>query len=152
EFLMYAYQSREFLDVWMSTIGRARGAQCFLMVVKDPDGAPVLYLPLVIEEKFTLRMLRFMDGGVTDFNAPILATQRTLTQGEFETIWQEILTLLPQVDVIDLQKIAATVGTGRNPLSFLGCTPYESSGYAIALNDWNAQSDQDRSTVRMRKK
>jgi hypothetical protein len=60
---IYVYQSREFLDVWMTTIGKARGAQCFLIVVRDRDGTPALYLPLAIESKFNVRILRFMDGG-----------------------------------------------------------------------------------------
>src|SRR5712692_5020516 len=32
ELQMHVYQSREFLDVWMATIGKARGADCFLIV------------------------------------------------------------------------------------------------------------------------
>jgi CelD/BcsL family acetyltransferase involved in cellulose biosynthesis len=149
---MYVYQSREFLDVWMTTIGKARGAQCFLIVVKEADGTPAIFLPLAIESKFNVRILRFMDGGVTDFNAPILAVGRNFTRLEFMGIWSEILTLLPHVDVIDLQKIAGTVANSRNPLTYLDCVAYESSGHAIALNVWSEETAQDRSITRMRKK
>src|SRR5262245_19507098 len=55
EFLMHVFQSREFLEVWMATIGRARNARCFLIIVKDVDDQPVLYLPLSIETRFNAR-------------------------------------------------------------------------------------------------
>jgi CelD/BcsL family acetyltransferase involved in cellulose biosynthesis len=133
ELAMYVYQSREFLDVWMASIGKARRARCFLVVVKDIDDNPVLYLPLVIETRFNNRCLRFMDGGVADFNAPILAAGRDLTRGEFLAIWAEILSLLPAIDLIDLKKITSEVCGVRNPLTYLDCRPYESSGYAVDL-------------------
>ena len=90
ELLMYVYQSREFLDVWMASIGKARRARCFLVVVRDGGNNPVLYLPLAIETRFGGRILRFMDAGVADFNAPILVAGAELTRGEFLTIWTEI--------------------------------------------------------------
>jgi CelD/BcsL family acetyltransferase involved in cellulose biosynthesis len=133
ELSMYVYQSREFLDIWMASIGKARRARCFLVVVKDAGNNPVVYLPLAIETRFNNRILRFMDGGVADFNAPILAAGLDLTRGEFLAIWTEIQSLLPAIDLIDLKKIASEVGGARNPLTYLDCRPYESSGYAVDL-------------------
>lgn len=152
ELAMHVFQSRAFLDVWMATIGKARGAQCFLMVVKNPDGQPVLYLPLAIETKFNVRLLRFMDAGVTDFNAPILAVNRNLTRSEFFGIWHEILSLLPQVDVVDLQKIASHVSTVRNPLTYLDCVAYESSGHSIDFGSWLDEPARSRVIARMQRK
>jgi hypothetical protein len=54
-------------------------------------------------------------------------------------IWGEILRLLPDVDVIDLQKIAGTAVHSHNPLTYLECAAYESSGHAIALNVWGEE-------------
>lgn len=150
--LMYVYQSREFLEVWMASIGKARQARCFLVVVKDSGNNPVFYLPLVIETKFNSRILRFMDGGVADFNAPILVAGQELARGEFMTIWTEIHSRLPAIDLIDLKKIAGDVCGARNPLTFLDCRPYESSGHAIALPARLERAASDPSACRMRKK
>jgi CelD/BcsL family acetyltransferase involved in cellulose biosynthesis len=150
--LMYVYQSREFLEVWMASIGKARQARCFLVVVKDSGNHPVFYLPLVIETKFNSRILRFMDGGVADFNAPILVAGQELARGEFMTIWSEIQSRLPPIDLIDLKKIAGEVCGVRNPLTFLDCRPYESSGHAIALPARHENAASDPSACRMRKK
>jgi CelD/BcsL family acetyltransferase involved in cellulose biosynthesis len=130
---MYAFQSREFLDVWMNTIGRARRAECYLVVVKDGSGRPVLYLPLAIESQFNVRLLRFMDAGVADYNAPILTSERGLTRPQFDRLWLKILAVLPKFDAVDLQKIPSDVLGGFNPLLYLDCVPYASSGHSIAL-------------------
>jgi CelD/BcsL family acetyltransferase involved in cellulose biosynthesis len=152
ELLMYVYQSREFLEVWMASIGRARRARCFLVVVKDTGSNPVFYLPLVVETKFNGRILRFMDGGVADFNAPILAVGQNFTRDEFIAIWTELLSLLPPIDLIDLKKIAGEVCGARNPLTYLDCRPYESSGYAVDLAVRHENAARDPSLRRMRKK
>jgi CelD/BcsL family acetyltransferase involved in cellulose biosynthesis len=79
ELAMHVYQSREFLEVWMASIGKARRARCFLVVVKDNGSNPVLYLPLVIETRFNNRILRFMDffaPGIHDFYARMAAPEQ----------------------------------------------------------------------------
>ncbi len=128
---MYVYQSREFLDVWMNTIGSAGRIECYFVVVRDSDAAPVLYLPLAIETKFNIRFLRFMDCGVADFNTPIVNAGRELTQQEFDAIWPEVLALLPNVDVIDLKKIANDISGVFNPLTYLSCSPHRESGHLL---------------------
>lgn len=130
---MYAFQSREFLDVWMSTIGKARGAECYLVVVKDGQRRPLLYLPLVIEKRFNVRLLRFMDAGVADYNAPILGSEHKLTQPQFTRLWSEIVSLLPKFDAFDLQKIPSDVLGRFNPLTYLDGECYASSGHSMAL-------------------
>jgi CelD/BcsL family acetyltransferase involved in cellulose biosynthesis len=149
---MHVYQSREFLDVWMSTIGRARGIECHLVVIRDRDKGPVLYLPLAIETKYNVRLLRFMDGGVADFNGPILLAGQGLTREEFARVWAEILSLLPKIDAIDLQKISRTVSRAVNPLCYLECHSYKSSGHAIRLGGLHQELYARPSVARMRKK
>jgi CelD/BcsL family acetyltransferase involved in cellulose biosynthesis len=149
---MYVFQSREFLDIWLDTIGKASGIEPYFVVVQDADGRPVLYLPLTIETKFNVRLLRFMDCGVADYNAPIVAADRTLSGRDFHDVWAEILALLPCFDVIDLKKIAGDVAGAVNPLAYLDCTPFGDSGHGIALTRMRDQTDTRRAVVRLRRK
>jgi CelD/BcsL family acetyltransferase involved in cellulose biosynthesis len=149
---MYVYQSREFLKVWMDTIGDAHRAQSFLVVVNHRQRGPVLYLPLVIEKKFNVRLLRFMDAGVADFNAPIVAPGVEFTRPEFAAVWSQILARLPKVDAVDLQKISANVAGAANPLAYLDCTPHGSSGHAIVQSAMRDDVNARPSVVRLRKK
>jgi CelD/BcsL family acetyltransferase involved in cellulose biosynthesis len=149
---MYVFQSREFLDVWLGTIGQASRIEPCLVVVKDNDGQPLLYLPLAIETKFNIRLLRFMDCGVSDYNAPILAEDRTLSRHEFVQIWSAILSALPPFDVIDLKKIAGDIAGAFNLLTCLDCTDFAESGHAIALAQLRDGTDQESSAAKARRK
>ncbi|MBV1696815.1 MAG: GNAT family N-acetyltransferase [Hyphomicrobiales bacterium] len=150
--LMHVYQSREFLDVWMNTVGDAHCAQSFLVVVKHRQHGPVFYLPLVVEKKFNIRLLRFMDAGVSDFNAPIVVPGVELTRQEFTAIWPMILARLPKVDAIDLQKISTNVMGSTNPLTYLDCVPHGTSGHAINLGVISSNLNAPTSVARLRKK
>jgi CelD/BcsL family acetyltransferase involved in cellulose biosynthesis len=149
---MYIYQSREFLGIWLDTIGKASRIEPYFVVVKDSGGRPVLYLPLIIETKFNVRLLRFMDCGVADYNAPIVVADRTLSRQEFHDVWADVLALLPSFDVIDLKKVATDVAGAFNPLTYLDCTPFGESGHAIVLNRLRDQTDTRRAVVRLRRK
>jgi CelD/BcsL family acetyltransferase involved in cellulose biosynthesis len=149
---MYIFQSREFLDIWLDTIGKASRIEPCFVVVRDADGRPALYLPLIVETKFNVRLLRFMDCGVADYNAPIVAADRTLSRQEFHDVWADVLALLPSFDVIDLKKIATDVAGTVNPLTYLDCTPFGESGHAIALTRLRDQTDTRRAVARQRRK
>jgi CelD/BcsL family acetyltransferase involved in cellulose biosynthesis len=137
---MYVYQSREFLNVWMNTIGSASRVECYFVMVRDNDAQPVLYLPLAIETRFNIRFLRFMDCGVADYNAPVVCARRKLTRQEFDVIWAEILALLPSFDVVDLKKIASDIAGVFNPMTYLDCSQHRESGHLL---QWvqSAQAD-----------
>ena len=149
---MYIFQSREFLDLWLDTIGKASRVEPCFVVVKDSDDRPVLYLPLIIETKFNVRLLRFMDCGVADYNAPIVAADRPLSRQEFHQVWADVLALLPGFDVIDLKKIATDVAGAVNPLTYLDCVPFGESGHVIALTRLRDQTDTRRTVARQRRK
>src|SRR5580693_2148022 len=152
ELRMHVFQSREFLDIWLDTIGKASRIEPYFVVVSDGDGRPVLYLPLAIETKFNIRLLRFMDCGVADYNAPIVAADRTLSRQEFHEVWADVLALLPGFDVVDLKKIASDVAGAVNPLTYLDCTPCGESGHAIVLTRLRDQTDTRRAVARQQRK
>jgi len=149
---MHVFQSREFLDIWLDTIGKASRVEPYFVVVRDRGGRPVLYLPLIIETKFNVRLLRFMDCGVADYNAPIVAADRALSRQEFHEVWADVLALLPGFDVIDLKKIASDIAGAINPLTYLDCTPFGESGHAIVLTRLRDQTDTRRAVARQRRK
>lgn len=148
---MYVFQSRDFLQVWLDTIGRAAHIDGYLVIVKDGEGKPVLFLPLAIETKFNTRLLRFMDSGVADYNAPILVPGLCLSRPAFHALWSEILALLPAVDAIDLKKIAAHVCGMRNPFTYLDCAPGAEDGHWLPLAVLHSEVDARRSVVTLRR-
>jgi CelD/BcsL family acetyltransferase involved in cellulose biosynthesis len=148
---MSVFQSREFLETWMATIGRDRAVRPALVVVSDTDARPVLLLPFAIETRLGVRLLRFMDAGVSDLNAPVMARDRRLTEPEFAAVWKKIRSLLPSVDVIDLPKMPDHLNGLRNPMTWLPCASGYIHGHAVQLSDL-PEIHARAPVVRMRKK
>jgi CelD/BcsL family acetyltransferase involved in cellulose biosynthesis len=148
---MSVFQTREFLETWMGSIGRSRGVRPFLAVAADRGGRPLLYLPLAVETRFGVTLLRFMDAGVSDLNAPVVTRERQLTAEEFAMVWQEVIAQLPPIDAIDLHKMPDDLNGVRNPLTYLAGDSRNGHGYLLVLSNL-AEVHERGSVLRLHKK
>ncbi len=88
------------------------------------------------------RVLSFLDGGVSDYNAPVLfaATPEWEPQ-EARELLSDILSALPAFDVIELEKMPAAVLARSNPLLHLGAERWPCEGHAASTaQTWEAFS------------
>ncbi len=134
----YAFQARDVLEVWLETIGAARGTLPFFVRVSHPDGTPVMLLPLGLERHYGLRFLGFLDGGVSDYNAPIMFPgSEDIDAAAIGALWDGILAKLPACDVVILEKMPANVGEIKNSLQVLAPALEPRSGHLIHLDPPN---------------
>jgi CelD/BcsL family acetyltransferase involved in cellulose biosynthesis len=131
----YAFQGADVLAVWGETIGAARGVAPVFTAVTDAEGRPLLLLPLGIERRHGLRVLTFLDGGVADYNAPVVFPAAAAWSAHTtRSVWQALLKALPPFDVAVLDKMPERVGALPNPLSALATLRHAASGHALSLS------------------
>ncbi|CAH1650931.1 CelD/BcsL family acetyltransferase involved in cellulose biosynthesis [Hyphomicrobiales bacterium] len=130
-FDFHAFQAREFLELWIDTIGAARGSQGLLVTISDGEGA-ICRFAFAREARWGARILRFMDGGVADYGAPVIRRGYRFEADAFRSLWRAVLGALPRVDAVDLRKIAPTVLGTPNPLVHLGVHASDDRGSFIA--------------------
>lgn len=112
------FQSREWLVPWSATIGRRADLKLLAVTIRDGGGRPVVGLPLVCERK-GLRRIGFADGGLADYNAPILGRDAPQDAAGAARIWSALVRALPKADVIRFERMPARIGTMANPLALL---------------------------------
>ena len=136
----YCFQGRDFLEVWLATVGAARGTTPAFVRVEDGAGRTLMWMPLGVERRSGLRTLIFLDGGVVDYNAPILAEGAgNITGSEMAEIWAEMVRKLPAFDLTVLEKMPGEVSATRNPLADIGAGPDRRSGHVLSLEGtWEA--------------
>jgi len=140
----YAFQSADFIDTWCATIGAARRTQYAFVGVFTARGQPVMLLPLGIEMRSGLRVLTWLDGGVVDYNAPVLfPASQDLAPATLAAFWSALRGLLPPVDLALLEKMPGEIDGFRNPLLALGATPYPHAGYVTTLSGLSGQGAGD---------
>jgi CelD/BcsL family acetyltransferase involved in cellulose biosynthesis len=99
----YPFQCADVLRVWCDTIGRARDVEPVFVAAFDAYDEPLLLLPLGIYSSNGTRVLRFLDGGVSDYNAPVVfpATENIAAR-DIHAFWDSLQRRLDSVDLIVL--------------------------------------------------
>lgn len=134
--ICFPFQCRDVIATWASTIGWARNAKAAMVVVRESHGEqrPLMLLPFCVESRRGVRVLRFVDGEISDYNAPVLFPWTPDWDATaFVGVWRQILKALPQVDLIALEKMPETVLGRRNPLALLDTSDWECACHAAQL-------------------
>lgn len=131
----FVFQTFEWNAAWCDTIGRAEAVSERVVHVAAPDGRTLLILPLAICQHRNLRVLQFIGGALTDYNAPLIdiAFAGTVATRDFQRLWRVALGLLPKVDVVWLQRMPQTIDGVRNPMIELSRVRYIDTAHAAML-------------------
>ncbi len=130
----FAFQCADILEVWCDTIGAANHIEPVFVTVFGASGKPALLLALGIEVRNGVRVLRFLDGGVSDHNAPVVFSEASSWGPEtVATVWAQLSRALPPFDLAMLEKMPDVVGDLNNPLSALPTGPHAESCHAVRL-------------------
>lgn len=133
----YGFQAFEWAAAWQRTIGEAEGVRAVIAELQDAQGRTVMLWPLAIHHEGRLRVLRFLGGVVTDYNAPIIdpAFTAQLGPGAIDIIWRAVLKALPKVDLVWLRRMPATIDAVVNPMTQLDGSRHTENAYAASLPD-----------------
>ncbi|MBC7768301.1 MAG: GNAT family N-acetyltransferase [Phycisphaerales bacterium] len=125
----HVFQTREFLEVWLRTIGAARRVKPCFVSIQDVSGAQIL-VALGIEIRRGAKVLTFLDGGVSDYNAPVVIGAPDFGGG----LWRDIIAAVPPVDTVVLEKMPLSIGGKPNPLCAGLHSAAPPSGFALPLS------------------
>lgn len=131
----YAFQCADILEVRCNTIAIARNMETLFVAVVDAEGNPLMLLPLSIESHHGVRILTFLDGGLSDYNSPVVfPTTWDWREDDVRMIWRRLQDILPRFDIALLEKIPERIGDLPNPMMLLSTSSYLCSGHAITLS------------------
>jgi CelD/BcsL family acetyltransferase involved in cellulose biosynthesis len=131
----YAFQCADILEVRCNTIAAARNTGTQFVAVVDAEGNPLMLLPLGIECRQGVRILTFLDGGLSDYNSPVVfPATRNWREDDVRMVWRGLQDILPPFDIAILDKMPERVGDLPNPLILLGTSPFPMSSHATTLS------------------
>jgi CelD/BcsL family acetyltransferase involved in cellulose biosynthesis len=142
----HVFQYAEIIQLRIDTVLAARQATPFFVAVLDQDEKPLLLAPFALEtrrEKSGLivdaRVLSFLDGGLSDYNAPVLFPGVAAWNGRIaRSVWGAIAAALPPFDIVEFEKMSDRVGDLSNPLFWLGKFRPGVFGHAVRFSySWN---------------
>jgi CelD/BcsL family acetyltransferase involved in cellulose biosynthesis len=112
-----AFQSYDWGGAWARAAERSGVATPAVIVVEDDvDDRPIMLVPLAVTAMGARRVATFFDLGVTDYNAPLVAADIAFGRLDTAEIKAGLKAILPDADVLHLDKMPYRVGRTRNPL------------------------------------
>lgn len=130
----YAFQCADILELHCDTFIPARKAVPWYVAVVNEKDEPLALFPFMIEQSGRVRVLRFIDGALSDINAPVLfPPTRNWTVATFRTIWRTIRKQLP-FDFALFEKVPATVVDLPNPVKPMTTFSQGYSSHQISLS------------------
>lgn len=132
----YPFQSYEWCYSWYLTIGKFLNAQPRIILVSEQDNTPIFLLPLVCKKRNGIVSLLTFDGGVSDYNAPLLHPDFSskVNGNGFIKIWRRVVKELGRHDIIWLPKMPEKIGAQQNPFLHLKVRPNPQKSYSLSLN------------------
>jgi CelD/BcsL family acetyltransferase involved in cellulose biosynthesis len=129
------FQRAQWLETWFGSFADAAPNAVLAATIEDPDtGEPVFVLPLAVTRRGGIVRLEAWDGGVSDYNGPVLSKDFHPEAGDMRRLWQEIVGALPRVDLVDFEKVPAAIGALENPLLLLdGVRPSHFARHPLPL-------------------
>jgi CelD/BcsL family acetyltransferase involved in cellulose biosynthesis len=134
EAICYAFQCADILELHCETFVPARNADPWFVAIVNEKDDPLALFPFMIQHGRHVDTLRFMDGALSDYNAPVLFPPVQEWNAEaVAVIWRGLRNYLP-FDVAIWEKMPASVGDLQNPLTFLTLKPQGYSSHLATLS------------------
>ncbi|MBC8052944.1 MAG: GNAT family N-acetyltransferase [Sphingobacteriaceae bacterium] len=128
----HVFQTWSWQYHWYEIIGRSNEIRPVVVVVLNRD-IPVALFPFSIRKLPGVRILEFMGGKQSDYNAPVLTSRWQDTQNNIEQIWKLVHQQLPRYDIMALVKMPACFRNTPNPFISFWAIKNEETSYAAAL-------------------
>ena len=135
------FQTRAWLAPWFRNVAPRFRATPAIAVVRDArTAAVVMLLPLCRRTEGIAAIVEFADLGVSDYNAPIMASGHPLCSVESASLRAQLTTAFPGSDLLRLEKAPVQFDGARNPLaSWAADKP-------MAFASWGVDLPADRDT------
>jgi CelD/BcsL family acetyltransferase involved in cellulose biosynthesis len=140
------FQSFGFVSTWQRHVGVLGGVRPAIVIGRDAGGHIMFLLPLGVSRAGLTRRLMWLGSDLCDYNGPLLAADFSarVSPGHFMQVWQDVTRRLQddprlRYDVVDFEKMPATVGSQPNPFLRLSVNPHPSGAYLTPMSgDWDS--------------
>ena len=112
-----AFQTYSWISLLLDKVGNALSATPAIVLVSSESGTPLMLIPLAERRHGPMRVLEFVDFGISDYNAPIIRRDFAAELGRqgFSALWRRILEQIGTADTVDFKKMPPTIEGVPNP-------------------------------------
>jgi len=135
------FQTIEWMETWQRHIGAGKDVRPAIVLGRDREQKLLFIFPLATQPSGFVRELVWLGSELCDFNAPLLAPRfpQSIQPASFAPLWTSITQAVQgdprlRYDLINLEKMPATIGNQQNPMLGIGVTLNPSGAYEVAIS------------------
>jgi len=137
----YVFQSYDWLANWYKTIGISNYNILPKIIVVSKNSIPIALLPLGIRKSLGARVLEFLGGDQSDYNAPLILPKYS-TLRKSKNIWEIIKDQLPVHDIQSFSNLPSKINQSDNTIIHLWkCRYVYDSHYCSLPKTWKSYCD-----------
>lgn len=132
------FQSFGWVKHWLSTVGLpVYDIEVFVVCIFVNEHIEAI-LPMGIVKKNKFSKLEWLGGIHCDYMGPLVAEDSIFFYSNFNSIWREVLTALPKIDVVSFRNQPLKLGSQNNPFcSMRHSREYSNSYQANFEGSWS---------------
>jgi len=139
---LYVFQSYKWFENWHHTYLEKNKNYSLRVVVVEHNTKVISILPLQIQNKVKLNILKWAGDEELDYCCPILDKNFEFNKENFKIILNETLSKLEKVDVLKLVKQPKIINNRSNPFVLYLKNYFDSKSYSISLpNRWKTYEE-----------
>ncbi len=128
------YQSRRFLEPWITHVAPTLGVSPKLGLVQDATGAPLAILPFGTMRRGPLQAVVYLGGRDSNLNMPLVAKGATISADVARGLLDDFAKTLPsRADIFILTNNVRRWNGEANPFAFDDAAPSPSNAFAATL-------------------
>jgi len=149
------YQSLDFVELWLRTIGRAQKLEPLIVVIRDERGRTTALLPLAVRSRPGLRIAEFVGGKHANFHMGVFRAGLAVDRAEVADLLRRVARA-ERLDAFFFTNQPQTWRGSANPFAALGGQPSPSFAHATQIRgdfaDWFAAHYSKSAQKKLRKK
>ena len=131
------FNSLVWVENYISSYEKLRNFSKLRLFIIFFKNEPVCIFPFEIIRKFKINLLQWACDLKSDFNAPVKKRNFSFEKETFKEIWNEILRMMPEVDIVYLKKQINFFDTNDNPfINFLKNSKEGTIQQILLPNKW----------------
>ena len=139
----YCFQSYEWFENWVNNLRFNNQNYSLCIAVVKYKSKVICIFPFEIVEKFKLKILKWVGDNQSDYCSPILSKDYSFDKEKFNYLFQEVLKVIKNIDIVYLIKQPENIYGLKNPFVLFLNNHLDSKTYYILLpkkwEDYNNQ-------------
>ncbi len=138
----YIFQTYEWQKLWLDKNAKYGNFLINYTILVFEKDELIMLLPLNVKNFYSIKILNWSGFPFSDYNAPLIAKNKTFKEDDFRLIWKLILNKIKKIDCITFNNQPEYIVSQKNPFFSYLTSKIDNEYYGIELNKFEVNKNE----------